>query len=145
VIKKKSDQSDRDEVVLSYSGYIRSLIKQLVRQYKRRPDEEDLFQEGMTALLEAINESSGLTDSSVYFKWRIKEAILVAILKELGINNFKASLWNDFAKYRQIRADLRQKLKRQPTISELSEATGFTTEKTEQFQKLYKIALNYDE
>lgn len=139
-----NDQQAKDQLILSYSPFIRSASKTMLSQYGAVAEPEDLFQEGMVGLITAINDRTYWTRFGDYARRKIKEHIEVAVMAELRADQLKTSLRRDFLKYRNVMAELFNKLKRQPTLSELSKQTGFSKEKSEQLERIYQTALNYE-
>lgn len=126
VAAQKGDQAAAEEMVKQNSGLIWSVAK---RFFGRGVDPDDLYQLGCVGFLKAINgfDTDYGTQFSTYAVPKISGEIR-RFLRDDGSIKVSRSLKEQAQTVRATRGALEQKLNREPTLSELSQATGLSPE-----------------
>jgi len=123
---KSGDQLSCEKIINENSGLIWSIVRRFTG---RGTDVDDLYQLGCLGLLKAIHgfdESMG-NKFSTYAVPKIAGEIR-RFLRDDGTVKVSRRLKENGQKIRVTRENIIQKFGREPTISELSEATGLTIE-----------------
>ena len=120
------DNDACEQLLLSNSGLIWSVAR---RYYGRGVDPEDLYQLGCLGFLKAVRgfDLSYGTQFSTYAVPKIAGEIR-RFLRDDGTVKVSRGLKERSAALRQARQDLSQRLGREPSLSELSAATGIAPE-----------------
>lgn len=126
VAAQNGDQAAAEEMVKQNSGLIWSVAK---RFFGRGVDPDDLYQLGCVGFLKAINgfDTAYGTQFSTYAVPKISGEIR-RFLRDDGSIKVSRSLKEQAQTVRATRGALEQKLNREPTLSELSQATGLSPE-----------------
>jgi RNA polymerase sporulation-specific sigma factor len=106
------------------------LVQSLVRRYRGEfAEEEDLFQVGCIGLLKALKryDPSRGTAFTTYAV-PVITGELKMYLRGLGSVKFSRALVSQAGRVRRVQEELEQRLGRQPTLRELSEACGLEKE-----------------
>ncbi|MEK7192256.1 MAG: hypothetical protein AAB646_01945 [Patescibacteria group bacterium] len=127
----------RKELIDKYRSYILEIIKKLKKKYRCALSRDDLYQEAVLGLLTADpNDDRGE---------KIYRAVETAIYRELKQQGLIRRIRKEFAIYRIARAKLFEKLRRSPTIEELSRKLKLPKERIERLEKFYQSALSYED
>lgn len=113
------------------------LVLWVQRRYKSLTP-MDLIQEGNIGLLRAIDrfDPNFGAKFSTYATWWIRQAITRAISDKRRLIRFPVHVIESINKIEAVSRDIEKRLSREPTIEELSEATGFNIEKVLRLQSL---------
>ena len=127
---RQGDQEACDQVIRENTGLIWSIVR---RYYGRGAEPEDLYQLGCVGFLKAIRgfDPSYGTQFSTYAVPKIAGEIR-RFLRDDGAIKVGRSLREQAQTLYTVRQKLRQQLGREPALSELSEATGWTAEEIAQ-------------
>lgn len=123
---KNGDKDAAEKMITENSGLIWCIAR---RYFGRGVDSDDLYQLGCVGFLKAIqgfDESFG-TQFSTYAVPKISGEIR-RFLRDDGSVKVSRGIKERAQTVRSARGNLEQKLGREPTLSELSEATGITVE-----------------
>lgn len=123
---QQGDKEACGRLIEENSGLIWSVAR---RYYGRGTDPEDLYQLGCVGFLKAVegfDESFG-TQFSTYAVPKISGEIR-RFLRDDGAVKVSRGLKEQANQLRAVRVSLEQRLGREPTISELSQETGFSPE-----------------
>ena len=120
------DQAAMAELVENNCGLIWSVAK---RFFGKGCDPEDLFQLGSVGFLKAVRgfDQTYGTQFSTYAVPKIAGEIL-RFLRDDGTVKVGRGLKERSTRIRQVRSELEQKLGREPSVGELSSATGWEPE-----------------
>ena len=123
---QEGDQKVREQLVAENSGLIWSVAR---RYFGRGVDADDLYQLGCVGFLKAIDgfDLSYGTQFSTYAVPKIAGEIR-RFLRDDGAVKVSRSVKEKSAAIKMARQRLTGKLNREPTLSELSEETGFAPE-----------------
>ena len=123
---QKGDNDAYERLILDNSGLIWSVAR---RYYGRGVDPEDLYQLGCLGFLKAVRgfDLSYGTQFSTYAVPKIAGEIR-RFLRDDGAVKVSRSVKERATALRQTRLVLAQRLGREPTLSELSDATGLEAE-----------------
>ena len=123
---QEGDQAAREQLVTENSGLIWSVAR---RYFGRGADADDLYQLGCVGFLKAIDgfDLAYGTQFSTYAVPKIAGEIR-RFLRDDGAVKVSRSIKEKSAGIKMARQALTGKLNREPTLSELSEATGYTPE-----------------
>ena len=139
-----------ETLISDYQSFIRAEAKRCKKKYEQKYkirchlSLEDLFNEGVIGFLRAVNYTNDRNKFSDHVRKMIKKEIVAALIKEINCKVFNSQLRDEFKLYRNIRSRLFKKLHRSPTVAELVKATKFSNNKIEQLEKLYQIAMDYE-
>ena len=127
---QEGDREACQQAVIEYNGLIWSVVR---RYYGRGVDPEDLYQLGCLGFLKAIQgfDFAYGTCFSTYAVPKIAGEIR-RFLRDDGAIKVGRSLREQAQTLYTVRQRLRQQLGREPALSELSEATGWTAEEIAQ-------------
>ena len=120
------DKEARERLIEENLGLVRHIVKRFVG---RGYDMEDLFQIGAMGLLKAIEKFD--VDYGVCFSTYAVPLIMGEIrrfLRDDGMIKVSRSIKENNRRLKWIREELQQKTGREPTISELAQASGIATE-----------------
>lgn len=123
---KAGDRFARDAMIQNNMGLVWSIVR---RFHNRGYEQEDLFQIGSIGLMKAIDKF----DASFSVKFSTYAVPMITgeirrFLRDDGMIKVSRSLKESGAKIKQAREKLQAELGREPTLSELSEATGVLRE-----------------
>lgn len=123
---QSGNMTAKEQLVTENSGLIWSVVK---RFFGRGVESEDLYQLGCVGFLKAVegfNESYG-TQFSTYAVPKISGEIR-RFLRDDGAVKVSRSIKERALRIRLSRSELEQTLGREPTVSEISQHTGFSIE-----------------
>lgn len=106
----------------------------------------DLVNEGNIGLIKAarrFDETRGFKFIS-YAVWWIRQSILQAVNDKANKIRIPLNLKGVSAKVRACRVEILQKEEREPTLEELAEATGLTTDQVKKSLETYKMCSSLD-
>ena len=125
-LAQAGDMAAKEQLVSENSGLIWSVVK---RFFGRGVESDDLYQLGCLGFLKAVegfNESYG-TQFSTYAVPKISGEIR-RFLRDDGSVKVSRSIKERALRIRLTRSELEQTLGREPTVSEISQHTGFSVE-----------------
>ncbi len=129
-LAKKGDESAFEKLITDNSPLIWSIVKRFLG---RGADAEDLYQLGCLGFLKAIrgfDETLG-NQFSTYAVPKISGEIR-RFLRDDGTIKVSRTIKEKAQKIKFVAEDLQKTLERPPTVSEISEITGFTVEEIAQ-------------
>ena len=111
---------------------------------KYRIDWDDVYQDAAVALLEISKRPDIRKNFSVYVQTEIINAIRTSIQRESQFQDFTRRLWLEIALYQRVVHELRSKLNREPTSSEVSKKIGLPATQIAQLKTLYRATHDYE-
>jgi len=123
---QQGDENALERIVEENTGLIWSVAR---RFYGRGVDLDDLYQLGCVGFIKAVQgfDTSYGTQFSTYAVPKISGEIR-RFLRDDGSIKVSRGIKERAMRIKTVRAELEQRLGREPTISEISEATGFEAE-----------------
>ena len=145
------------EIELRFTSYERAtrdlsggnlrLVVSIAKKYRNRGlSFLDLIQEGNTGLMRAVDkyEYRRGYKFSTYATWWIRQAITRAIADQARTIRIPVHMIETMSQLRRISKVLVQELGREPTVEELSAASGITLEETKRVLKISRQPVSLD-
>ena len=153
----ESGKKRAEEIQLRYTSYERStrdlsggnlrLVVSIAKKYRNRGlSFLDLIQEGNTGLMRAVDkyEYRRGYKFSTYATWWIRQAITRAIADQARTIRIPVHMIETMSQLRRISKVLVQDLGREPTVEELSAASGISVEETRRVLKISRQPVSLD-
>lgn len=130
---QNSYKADREQLIQSILPLV---ISRATKFHKSGEDLEDLIQEGNIGLLKAVDKFDPNLDVklSTYATWWIDQAIRRGIANKARTVRIPIHVQENLKKINRAFMILSQELKREPTLKEVSEYTGFDVQKLRELQ-----------
>ena len=142
-LAQTGDQSALDTLVRSNLRFVISVAK---RYQNRGLGFSDLIQEGNVGLITAAGKfdpDQGVKFIS-YAVWWIRQSILAALAKQGRVVRLPLNRATELARVVRVRAELRQKLDREPTDDEIGAAADLSTPTVEMLRRLTASEVRLD-
>jgi len=141
---KEGDVQSLEKLIIEHLGLVKSIARKLCNPKINPGLFDDLVQEGTVALIEAIDcfDPAKGVQVATYAFWSIKGAMLDYIERQHWSGmNIPRPLRDLARKVGRAHDKLIQKLERQPTVEEIANAVGETSEKVEEALNLLTLEI----
>lgn len=137
---KMGNQEALEGLLLYYRGLVRFWVKK-VMSATPQADSDELMQEGMMGVLEAIKgfDPDRGFEFSTYASGFIRGALYANLRRS---HNLTRNLYKNFRKIRKAEEDILQRLGRKPTIKEIAQSAELTEKQVENTLDAVSIAFS---
>ncbi len=144
LLPEETRQNARERLILANTRLVVSIAKQY---YSAGVHLMDLISEGTIGLMVALNkfEPAKGFRLSTYATWWIRQRILRYIINNQSLIRVPEHIIDKINKLNHATANFRAAHKREPDLSELAEATGFTKEDVEKYTSSVPTILSIED
>ncbi|MEQ8791118.1 MAG: sigma-70 family RNA polymerase sigma factor [Pirellulaceae bacterium] len=145
-IRRRKDEYEAAKRTLS-TGNLR-LVVSIAKRYRNRGlSYLDLIQEGNTGLMRAVEkyEHHRGFSFSTYAQWWIREAISRALAEQSRTIRIPPQVSNALRRWNELHSELLQTKGGEPTLEEIAESAGLTSEEASSVLKMAQRLLSLDQ